>query len=120
MHSPDGSYVGGSCQRRGLTGGGRWRRLVLLPGVSCLVPAPDAWASSQETTGACNMASLQASCRDTGYGKHTVTHQNTAPPPTHTHIPIPKVGGESTEWLHLTLCTWRNGGGDGGTESSCL
>lgn len=23
MHSPDGSYVGGSCQRRELTGGGR-------------------------------------------------------------------------------------------------
>lgn len=70
MHSPDGSYVGGSCQRMALTGGGRWRRLVLLPGVSCLVPAPDAWASSQETTGACNMAFLQ-----------TGTPQNTAPTP---------------------------------------
>lgn len=54
---------------------------MLLPGVSCLVPLrpPHAWASTQETTGACNMANLQAGCLDIGYGKHAVTHQNTPP-----------------------------------------
>lgn len=27
------------------------------------------------------MATVQADCLDMGYGKHAVTHQNTAPPP---------------------------------------
>lgn len=94
-------------------GGGVWFCCQVFPALS---PPPDAWASTQETTGACNMAILQAGCLDMGYGKHTVTHQNTAPPPTPpspAHIQIPKMGGGSTEWLRLPLCTWRNGDGDG-------
>lgn len=38
----------------------------------------------QQTTGACNMATLQAGCLDTGYGKHAVIHRTLPAPSTHT------------------------------------
>lgn len=52
------------------------------------------------------MAILQAGCLDMGYGKHTVTHQNTAPHPIpSTHLDskngwrVHRVAASST--LHL-------------------
>lgn len=92
-------------------GGGVWFCCQVFPALS---PPPDAWASTQETTGACNMAILQAGCLDMGYGKHTVTHQNTAPPPT---PPIPSTHSDSKNgWrvhrvaasstLHLEKWRW--------------